>query len=83
MHNDGLDKENNVNKSPNKIKNNKLNESNDDDLNYETALEQVNNVLESNVQNKGLIKYQKAKISALEEELTSLIEKMKVLESEN
>lgn len=60
----------------------KMSESSED-YKYNTALQQVDSVMESNVQSKGMIKYQKAKIGALEEEMETLVEKMKALESEN
>lgn len=57
--------------------------SDDEDYKYDTAMNQVNNIMENNVQSKGMIKYQKAKISALEDEMELLVEKMKTFESEN
>lgn len=62
--------------------NSKMNES-EDDYKYETAVNQMDNIIENNVQSKGVIKYQKAKISALEDELQLIVDKMKILESEN
>lgn len=59
----------------------KMSES--DDYKYDTAMNQVNTLVESSVQSKGMIKYQKAKIGALEEEMEILVEKMKNLEAEN
>lgn len=61
----------------------KMDDDDNDDYKYETAINQVENIMESNVQTKGMVKYQKAKIGALEEEMDVLIEKMKLLESEN
>jgi hypothetical protein len=43
----------------------------------------MDNLIENNVQSKGVIKYQKAKIAALEDELQLIVDKMKMLESEN
>lgn len=62
--------------------NSKMNES-EDDYKYETAVNQMDNIIENNVQSKGVIKYQKAKIGALEDELQLIVDKMKILESEN
>lgn len=62
--------------------NSKMNES-EDDQKYETAVNQMDNIIENNVQSKGVIKYQKAKIAALEDELQLIVDKMKILESEN
>lgn len=61
----------------------KMHESNDEDYKYETAVNQMDNLIENNVQSKGVIKQQKAKIAALEDELQLIVDKMKILESEN
>jgi len=72
-----------VHQGKKEISENKENDSEDDDYKLETALTQVDNMMETNVQTKGMVKYQKAKIGALEEEMEVLVEKMKLLESEN